>query len=233
MNALRNVLALLVVAAFQPVDAQRRTEGPPADSELYSDATRRGAVTAGTRFPRFDPNNVVADGTAREPLARHTYYLIDASFEGIDDEAAPDAVRAEIDRQMRLRGYEYLEPGDFNDLQPDIVVFYTFFDQAVTFRGLTHASPGAGESPGRLRYRFAGGTLVIQMKEHRSQRIFWLGFAERLNEGDSSPETFSATTRGVMDKFTLLPSGYDRRYPAPAPTRPAVAKAKPNRRLPD
>lgn len=172
-----------------------------------------GAVSC---IPQRTTSRANLGQAAAVSAVRQTYHLIEGSFEGVQAEENADAARAEIDRQMRLRGYEPLEPGDFNNLQPDIVVFYSVIDKPFAFKGLVKGESAAGEISRDVRHRFANGTLMVQMKDDRSQKIFWAGCSEGLNDYPGlHREAVSAAARSIMDKFMLLPSGYDRRTLAP------------------
>jgi hypothetical protein len=174
-----------------------------------------GLLAASCTVQRVQPNANLSHETSA-PKARLTYHLIEGSLEGRDAQANAGSVRDELDRQLRLRGYQSLEPGDFNDAQPDIVVFYSLIEKPFTFKGKAKVGTSGGELYRTTRYNFSQGTLMVQMKDHRTQAIFWAGCADGLNQYDGpSQDAVSAATRSVMDKFTLLPSGYDRRNTAP------------------
>jgi hypothetical protein len=148
------------------------------------------------------------------PETSATYTVMDATLGTWDSPANAAALHDEIDRQMKLRGYVAVEPGDFNGLQPDLVVFATFFDRPTFIPTGVRLNPASsGEKPQIGKTRLEDGTLLLQLKDSRSQNIFWLGHAQGLYDGNRSlnPETLRDATRNLFERYTLMPTGYQKR----------------------
>lgn len=174
-----------------------------------------GLLVAACTVQRVQPKADLSHETAA-PKARLTYHLIEGHMDGRDAEANAVIIRDELDQQLRLRGYQPLEPGDYNALQPDLIVFYSLVDEPFAFKGRTKVETSVGENYRTTRYHFSRGTLLVQVKDHRTQNIFWAGCADGLSQyANNRQAAVSAAARSVMEKFTLMPSGYDRRQPAP------------------
>jgi len=174
-----------------------------------------GLLAASCTVQRVQPKADLSHETT-SPKVRLTYHLIEGNMDGRDADVNAAVIRDELDQQLRLRGYQPLEPGDFNGQQPDLVVFYSLLDEPFAFKGRTKVETAGSENYRTVRYNFSRGTLMVQMKDHRTQNIFWAGCADGLSQyADYHREAVGTAARSVMEKFTLLPAGYDQRNAAP------------------
>ncbi len=151
------------------------------------------------------------------PEVSATYAIVDGSMEGWNTPANVAALHDEIDRQMHLRGYASVEPGDFNGLQPDILVYCSVFDRPISFPTgvrLNPASPSEKPVFTVSKTKFKDGLLLLQLKDTHTQAIFWVGHADGLNVGSPKPdpEVLRENTRALFDGYKQMPNGYQKRH---------------------
>lgn len=163
------------------------------------------------------------------PEVSATYAIVDGAMDGWNTPGYENALHGEIDRQMHLRGYALVEPGDFNGLQPDIIVFCTVFDRPVKLPLSTVLNPASPSEKPEYRLNrtlLKGGTLLLQMKDTHNQRIFWVGHADGLrhNAGTSMPDLLRENAQALFDSYKQMPNGYQKRHELDFPRNGEVAR---------
>lgn len=128
----------------------------------------------------------------------NTYCIVFDPIASADSSYQHDVIRAEINRQMQLRGFQYTAEN------PDMLVFYSLHPDKIRLNTYVrnYRYPDVDYTVDKAFLK--KGTLLIQLQDSFMNKTVWQGYAARV--APDGGMTFDRKTLGVAARNVL--SGY-------------------------
>ncbi len=144
----------------------------------------------------------------KTPGNRLTYCIINCAYEGWDSTAVSPGIHAAIDRHLTMLGYDAFRAESPYQPVADVFVYCSVHQQDQPILEFHPITSGQEVKYRKSKKILSGGSLVIQLFDTHSERLFWLGYASNLKveERFSEPELLSMAAARIIDGFRISPT---------------------------
>lgn len=141
------------------------------------------------------------------PEHRLSYYIVDGTFEGWDSTTVRPAMYAAIDRHLTLLGYDAFRAASPYQPVADIMVYCSVHERDLPITEVERVGSSYPVEYRKSKTMLSGGSLIIQLFDTRSKRIFWFGYATNLKADQrfSESEVVPQAAATVIDRFRTIP----------------------------
>lgn len=142
----------------------------------------------------------------KNPENRLTYTIVDGTFEGWDSTAVRPAVYGAIDRHLRMLGYDTFRASPYQPAA-DILVYCSVHEKDLPITEVERTGSGYPVEYRKFKTLLTGGSLLIQLYDTRTKRVFWLGYATNLKADQrfSNSDGLLKAAETVIDRFRTVP----------------------------